>query len=607
MKNLGNPVLQYLNLTHIHSGKLPTTPTPRRQPSVMPEPQSSTSHRLRASTTKAIQRSHTTQRISTTGLRFPHFPSIEITGDYMDSRRNEIKLFTTPVPRPGDYNIRPVHKYQHFDTFPTSYRPVYNSTSKESSRTNHPQYDTERKSAMTHIVTVPVTHTSARAQKTTTLDKVSPLTSNNKRNFFANWGIKVDDNDKIRRQEIQIGQFLKKTTKTKGKVPHLDGHLEIYDIQKQDTTAARYDNSRYIMTTTKNHPPQSPSLSNFYSDFRAVYNGQHPKPYQPAITFLDSKKPVQDANRRYSPIGPIFGFNTVYSSHESFQQKEDPFQRPERFNTDNQGQQGHSVNKSKNKISSYNYDPFAFNCHQKSKLSEVRDGFENEKYFVDFRFNQNNSLSSNSPLSEAEIGKSALPNRPDDTKYSMSVDPRQLFNNNFHVSEKVSVYSNVNDNFTPTAVTGGAKNYLGETKSVNEKKVDSIKEKRNLNTNANGNNKTENVLNIRSILFNNQKPGGYYIKVYNNDGNNYSIRDGKVPQKEVDGQHNVGSQNKIKASNNSLSMSHDHSLWSGSSPSVVWPESSQYSVWRNDKQWNQPFESQDFRHHSLLPFLNRKQ
>ncbi len=516
VKNPGNPVLEYLKLTHIHPGKLPTTPTPQRQPTVMAQPQSSSSHRLRASTTKAIQRSHTTQRISTTGLRFPHFPSIEITGDYIDSAKHEIKLFTTPVPRPGDYNIRPVHKYQHFDTFPPSYGQVYNSTSK---------HDTERKSALTHIVTVPVTHTSSRAQRTTALDTVSP----------ANGEIKVDDiNDIIRRQEIQIGQFLKKTTKLKGKVPHLDGHLEIYDMQKPDTTAARYDNSRY---TTKNHPSQSPSLSNFYSDFRAVYNGQHPKPYQPAITFLDSKKPVQDANRRYSPIRPG-GFNTVYSSRESFQQQKDPFQRPERFNQDNQGQQGHSVNKSKNNISSYNYDPFAFNCHHQSKLSEVRDGVENEKNFVDFRFNHNNSLSRNSPVSGAESGKSALPNRPDDTKYSLSVDPRQLFNNNFYVTEKVSVYRNVNDNFTPTAVTGDA-NYHGETIK------NYLKENRILNTNANGTNKTENVLNLRSILFNGQKPGGYYIKVYNNDGNNYSIREAlkKMSQMLHGGEGGIAGQN----------------------------------------------------------------
>ena len=84
-----------------------------------------------------------------------------------------------------------------------------------------------------------------------------------------------------------------------------------------------------------------------------------------------------------------------------------------------------------------------------------------------------------------------------------------------------------------------------------------------------------------------------------------SLRDGKIPQKEVDGKHNIGSQNKIKTGNNSQNMNHDHSLWPGSRPSVVWPASVQYSVWRNDKQWNQQSESQDFPQHSLLPFLNR--
>ena len=125
MKGPGNPVLNYLKLSP--PGVSPTTPAPRRRPPVTRSPQITTSHR--ASPTEAVRRSHTTERIEARGLRFPHFPSIEITDNSLDSgirgrsygtslRRNEKKLFTTtPEPsRQTGYNIHPVHKYQHFDT-----------------------------------------------------------------------------------------------------------------------------------------------------------------------------------------------------------------------------------------------------------------------------------------------------------------------------------------------------------------------------------------------------------------------------------------------------------------------------------------------------------
>ena len=643
-------------------GRSPTSPAPQRRPPVPGSTQSSTSRQPPASTTKASWRSHTTQRIPATGLRFPHFPSIEITGNHIDSRRYEKKLFTTtPRPRQVDYNIHPVHKYQHFDTFPPSLGQDYNSLSAGSSKAKHSNPDTDwSRSALTRLATPSSYHAATEARRTTTPGTVSSHASNNKNNFLMDWGMKVDNiNDVTRNQEMQVGQFSRTTTKPKRKVPpddqlKIQRHPGAYNIQypKTDlTTTARYDNSLYMTTTTRNqphyragpsyapatvstfsptppapllydrahYPAQSPPVSSFHTDYRAFYSGQHPKPYQPAITFLDSMEPFQNANRRYSPSPtsrPGELSNAVYGNRDSFpqQQQTGPTPRPGLYQKDlleKQVKQGpalvpenvHSFKKSKNKISSFNYDPFAFNSQQqKSRLPEAREGFENETNFADFRVNKKSSQSRNSRVGGAERGKSAPPNRPDDTKYSLSVDPRQLFDN-FHVSDKFSVYSNINENFTPAALTEGARSYHGETIKSDNARKDFNKEKRNLNTN--GNKETENILTLRSKLFDGREPGGYYIKVFNNDGNNYSIRDGKIPRNEADGQHNVGSHNKIKSGKHSQSMNRDQLLSPGSRPGVSAPVLAQNRVWRNDKQWNQHFESRGFS--QQFPFISEQQ
>merc|ERR1719192_1176637 len=57
-----------------------------------------------------------------------------------------------------------------------------------------------------------------------------------------------------------------------------------------------------------------------------------------------------------------------------------------------------------------------------------------------------------------------------------------------------------------------------------ERKSDLSKERRNLKYNRTK--ETEKMRSLRSKLFSAREPGGYYIKVFNNDGNNYSIKDG---------------------------------------------------------------------------------
>ena len=622
MKGPVNPVLNYLKLSPPGPGLSPTTQAPRRRPQVTRSPQTTTSHR--ASPTEAVRRSHTTERIEARGLRFPHFPSIEITDNSLDSRgrsygtawrRNEKKLFTTtPVPsRQLGYNIHPVHKYQHFDSFPHSF---------DSSSYNHPaggnlrgKYHTRNNNTERKTV---VSVTPSSYDKTTTQDTFSSPVSNNN-NFLVDWGTKVGGNsDVTKKREILMSH--------KAKTKPLMTHPGVYNKHKPMTdlsTTARYDASRFITPSTRppplyrggpspasgpvtevNTPPPVPfisdrahhpaqSMSNFYSDFRGFYGGQHPKPYQPAITFLDSvASPQPLTDRRHTPtigsrsqtVHPFVNLN-VKNNQGALGVKE--------------GQHGnvHSVQKLENKNISFNYDPFAFNFQQPQPQlpAELRgEGFENN--FVDF--SKQNSQSRNYPVSGAERGNMA-PNRPDDTKYSLSVDPRRFFDNNFPVSDKFSVYTKTNNNFTPApAVTGGAKSYHdGQAIRVNERKLDVTKEKRNLNTNK----EDDKMLSLRSKLFNGREPGGYYIKVFNNDGNNYSIRDGQVPRSEaVDRQHTVGSQN--KSGKNSKPMNHDEQythVWPGSRPSV--PVSAQQQQqqqqnrgWTNDNLWNSlQFESRD--------------
>merc|ERR1711976_1111179 len=113
--------------------------------------------------------------------------------------------------------------------------------------------------------------------------------------------------------------------------------------------------------------------------------------------------------------------------------------------------------------------------------------------------------------------------RPDDTKYTADTDPRKLFNHQFHAVDRFFDMGQDFDNFNVN------------TNNFNNQKTDLVtkhhpggeiprtqraelsKEKRNFNQVKN-----EEMLSLRSKLFDDRKPGGYYIKVFNNDGNNYS-------------------------------------------------------------------------------------
>ena len=258
MKGPGNPVLNYLKLSP--PGLSPTTQAPRRRPPVTRSPQTTTSHR--ASPTEAVRRSHTTERIEARGLRFPHFPSIEITDNSLDSRgrsygatwrRNEKKLFTTtPVPsRQQGYNIHPVHKYQHFDSFPHSYGS--SSSNLPSAGNLRGKYQTRNNNTERKTV---VSVTPSSYDRTTTQDTFSSPVSNSNNNFLVDWGTKVGGNsDVTKKREILMSH--KPITKPKPNVSYdpLMTHPGVYNKPMTDlTTTARYDTSRFITPSTRPPP-----------------------------------------------------------------------------------------------------------------------------------------------------------------------------------------------------------------------------------------------------------------------------------------------------------------------------------------------------------------
>jgi len=125
-------------------------------------------------------------------------------------------------------------------------------------------------------------------------------------------------------------------------------------------------------------------------------------------------------------------------------------------------------------------------------------------------------------------------NRPADTKYTPATDPKKFFNNQFHTADKFFDLSGAGfENFDVQANNNNYK--LGKVTRPNvetfNKREHSNLSKEVKSRNKKKNEETEKMRDMRSKLFDNREPGGYFIKVFNNDGNNYSIRDGNFHKK----------------------------------------------------------------------------
>ena len=165
-----NPVLHYLNMAPQQPARLPTTPKPffpTITPTVLRTVTKAPPMKATAGPTKANRRSHTTERVPATGRRFPHFPSIEITDNYIDTftarksdtrkyKVSQIDSYKTTTRRPkkkqqlkssfyddfGSQNYKTSKKSLKNDksNFFDNFGPKYPSYQGEMEKTNTNQY-----------------------------------------------------------------------------------------------------------------------------------------------------------------------------------------------------------------------------------------------------------------------------------------------------------------------------------------------------------------------------------------------------------------------------------------------------------------------------------
>ena len=242
----------------------------------------------------------------------------------------------------------------------------------------------------------------------------------------------------------------------------------------------------------------APALTSFYSNFGS-FGGQHPKPYQPAITFLDGGA---SAERRSS--------NVKQQSVPHHHQSSPVFNN---FNAPRDHKFPVNVASGSNQQYQDNYDPFSFG---------QQGNHEAKNYNTEhFAARSKNNLK----IQARSIDRDKTLSRPDDTIYTPAADPRKFFDNQFHASDR---FFDMKTNFNQFDVSAGdntrSRINAGETPLNNNRRLDVTQERENVPNKRNLAN--DKMINLRSKLFDSREPGGYYIKVFNNDGNNYAIKDG---------------------------------------------------------------------------------
>ena len=306
-------------------------------------------------------------------------------------------------------------------------------------------------------------------------------------------------------------------------------------------------------------PQQQPSqpLKSFYNNF-ASFGGQHPKPYQPAITFLD----VASAERRKYNVQPQNApenFNNFNSARDRDYPTSFAF-------GSNHGSQYEGHDKS-------NYDPFTFGQERQERhQANHQDSFQARSIqSVQGRSNQkpDNFFS-----------------RPDDTIYTPAADPKKFFDNQFHASDR---FFDMKTNFNQFDVTTqDERGNPGETLVNNQRRFDdeSVQQSKHGNKRV----KTEDkLINMRSKLFDSREPGGYYIKVFNNDGNNYAIRDGNIHKGPgVNSKHRTTQSPNIQQTHQQSHSSHSSGNVQRNIGAVGRNSGFQDRSWNDKSQWDNP-------------------
>ena len=363
--NIDNPVLDYLNLSPKQPARLPTTPkpfVPTRSPvrtttlRMTPEP-----------TAAASRRSHTTESIPATGHRFPHFPSIEITDNYIDTfnarkadkkqykvnKFDNYRSFTTTTRKPKEkqqsvsrfYNTyndlqnyettKKPSKSKYFNDFNAyeSYPDVRNTPDHFKSASNFAGRFTTKQTQRFSRTYQTTTKSSNSLKQKSKISKAfesfgpSSMFSNNNDDFFSDWGKKVDSNESNIKREISNTSPIITTIKPKIKEPvnnvlSANTDDEIYELKNYRTPVGAYP-GMYSNSNNQgydNHAPGTGHTASPYPPNENKYTSYPAPKIQTTPTTIYTNTQISyteepgypDTANVYTPV-PAFNKNTPKS------------------------------------------------------------------------------------------------------------------------------------------------------------------------------------------------------------------------------------------------------------------------------------------------------
>ena len=506
-----------------------------------------TAWRRPQSPTEASRRSHTTQRVPAPGRRFPHFPSMEMTDnhieDFVRSKSEKRMLTTTTRPSYFDYADQPRHRkpFEQQDNF-ANFRPDYTKMSEKRFQFGPPSYDNyQQRKSLTTMSTNSLE--GAGGQKQTTTSSVP----NNKNNFFVDWGMRVDHPEiTSTKREIpaSIKPKIKIPKKSDMKAKPKAGNGEAYQLvnfrnpisnhpgvygEVQTTTrySTQFSNSPqpanvYSYTPsppsvyTPSPPVYTPSPPVYTPSPPPVYNPSPPPVYTPSPppVYTTTPPPVYNAQPPVSvdntqrSLNPRQGFqNTFYNSFHHLDPLK-PYQPAITF-------LDKSVSAEQRSLSHPYQVPDSPTKDSQFPQNNLQDFTQqdNPHYFPPL--GQNYQIFKPNEIQNS-FGRFGKP-KP---KPSAQGDPKILkTDKDFSQTER---FFQSGPRFSEFDV---------RTKNVWEEKHGQINGQREkLPVQVDQNRRMINR-NPSGGQFSEREPGGYYIKVFNNDGNNYSIKDGNFHKK----------------------------------------------------------------------------
>ena len=501
-----NPVLNYLSLSPPQPVGVPTSTA---RPAV--QTTTTTTWRRPQSPTEASRRSHTTQRVPAPGRRFPHFPSMEMTDNHIDDfvRSKSEKRMLTTTTRPGyyDYDNQPRQRqqFEQRDNFANFRQDSPPPQTEKRFQYRAPSYDNyQQRKSVTTISTNSLDGGGPYKQTTTS------SVPNNKNNFFVDWGMRVDQLELTNKREVAA------PTKPKIKVPQKStpkakpkaGNGEAYQLMNFRNPISNHPGVYgEVQTTTRYSTDFKPSPPVYSPSPPPVYSPSPPPVYTttPTPVYTPQKPPVSSDNTQRS-LNPRQGFkNSFYNSFHHLDPLK-PYQPAITF-------LDKSVSAEQRSLSAPYLVPDSPSKDYQFPQTNLQDFTQQDKPHYFPSLGQNYQIFKPNEIQNS-FGRFGKP------KPSPQGDPKILpTNKDFPETER---FFQSGPRFAEFDVRN--KNGWGEKPGpMNDKRG-------NLPVQVDQNRRLKNK-NSSGGQFSEREPGGYYIKVFNNDGNNYSIKDGNFHQK----------------------------------------------------------------------------